>query len=90
MQRPNPRRRSQRCSHGECGFTHEDNCTGDEVECLKCGRELHADYNAARNIGWRLVQDWLKSGAGRATSQLAFKSGTLNANGDYTPSALRG
>ena len=81
---------SQRCSHGDCGFTHEDNRDGDEFECLKCGKELHADYNAARNIGWRLVQHWLKSGAGRATSQLALKSGTLNANGDYTPSALCG
>ena len=81
---------SQRCSHGECGFTHEDNRDGDEFECLNCGKELHADYNAARNIGWRLVQHWLKSGAGRATSQLALKSGTLNANGNYTPSALRG
>jgi IS605 OrfB family transposase len=81
---------SQRCSHGECGFTHEDNRDSDEFECLKCGKQLHSDYNAARNIGWRLVQHWLKSGAGRATSQLALKSGTLNANGDYTPSALRG
>jgi len=85
-----PQYTSQRCSHGDCGFTHADNRDGDEFECLKCGKELHADYNAARNIGWRLVQHWLKSGAGRATSQLALKSGTLNANGDYTPSALRG
>ena len=81
---------SQRCSHGKCGFTHEDNRDGDEFECLNCGKELHADYNAARNIGWRLVQYRLKSGAGRATSQLALKSGTLSANGDYTPSVLRG
>ena len=80
---------SQRCSHGECGFTHEDNRDGDEFECLNCGKELHADYNAARNIGWRLIQHWLKSGAGRATSQLALKSGTLNANGRFRPTALR-
>jgi IS605 OrfB family transposase len=85
-----PQYTSQRCSHGDCGFTHEDNRVGDEFECLKCGKELHADYNAARNTGWRLVQHWLKSGAGRATSQLALKSGTLNANGTFTPSALRG
>ena len=80
---------SQRCSHGECGFTHEDNRDGEEFECQKCGKQLHSDYNAARNIGWRLVQHWLKSGAGRASSQLALKSGTVNANGRFRPTALR-
>ena len=80
---------SQRCSHGDCGFTHEDNRNGDEFKCLKCGKQLHSDYNAARNIGWRLVQHWLKSGAGRANSQVALKSGTLNANGRFRPTALR-
>ena len=85
----NPAYTSQRCSHSECGFTHEDNRDGDEFECLKCGKELHSDYNAARNVGWRLIQHWLKSGAGRATSQLALKSGTLNANGRFRPTALR-
>ncbi|GAB6878336.1 RNA-guided endonuclease TnpB family protein [Halorubrum gandharaense] len=80
---------SQQCSHSECGFTHEDNRDGDEFECLKCGKQLHSDYNAARNVGWRLVQHWLKSGAERATSQLALKSGTLNANGRFRPTALR-
>ena len=85
----NPAYTSQRCSHGECGFTHEDNRDGDEFECLKCGKQLHSDYNAARNVGWRLIQHWLKSGAGRATSQLALKSGTVNANGRFRPTALR-
>ena len=80
---------SQRCSHGECGFTHEDNREGDEFECLKCGKQLHSDYNAARNIGWRLVQHRLKSGAGRASCQVALKSGTVNANGQFRPPALR-
>ena len=81
---------SQRCSHSECGFTHEDNRDGDEFECLKCGKQLHADYNAARNIGWRLVQHWLTSGAGRANCQVALKSGTLNANGEFTPATSSG
>ena len=85
----NPAYTSQRCSHGECGFTHEDNRDGDEFECLKCGKQLHSDYNAARNIGWRLIQHWLKSGGGRATSQLALKSGTVNATGRFRPTALR-
>ncbi len=81
---------SQRCSHSDCGFTHEDNRDGAEFECLNCGKELHADYNAARNIGWRLVQHWLTSNAGRANCQVALKSGTLNANGEFTPATARG
>ena len=84
-----PQYTSQQCSHSECGFTHEDNRDGDEFACLKCGKELHADYNAARNVGWRLVQHRLKSGAERATSQLALKSGTVNATGQFRPTALR-
>jgi putative transposase len=84
----NPRYTSQRCSHSECSFTHEDNRDGDEFECLKCGKELHSDYNAARNIGWSLVQNWLKSGSGRADCQVALKSGMLNGNGDFTPATV--
>jgi transposase len=79
---------SQRCSETGCGFTHEDNRDGDELTCQKCGKELHADYNAARNIAHRYVQNRLKSGSGRATNHLALKSGTLNGNGDYSPSTV--
>jgi putative transposase len=76
---------SQRCSHSTCGFTHEANRDGDVFECRDCGKELHADYNAARNIGWRLVQRWHTSGAGRADYQVALKSGAVTATGEYTP-----
>ncbi len=76
---------SQRCSHADCGFTHEDNRHGDEFVCQKCGKELHADYNAARNVAHRYVQTRLTSGSGRATNHLALKSGTLTGNGDYSP-----
>lgn len=86
----NPQYTSQRCTHSDCGFTHEDNRDGDEFECLKCGKELHSDYNAARNSAWNLVQNWLKSGSGRADCQVALKSGALNGNGEFTPATSRG
>ena len=46
----NPAYTSQQCSHSECGFTHEDNRDGDEFACLKCGKELHSDYNAVAGL----------------------------------------
>jgi IS605 OrfB family transposase len=79
---------SQRCSETECGFTHEDNRDGDVFVCQKCGKELHSDYNAARNIAHKLIQNRRKSGSGGATYHLALKSGTVNGNGDYSPSTV--
>jgi putative transposase len=84
----NPAYTSQRCSHTECGFTHEDNRDGEVFVCQQCGKELHSDYNAARNIAHRFIQNRLKSGSGGATHHLALKSGTLNGNGDYSPSTV--
>ena len=64
----NPAYTSQRCS--KCGFTHEDNRLHnngqDEFECLKCGYDVHADYNAAKNIGLKYLRDQQKSGRGGA------------------------
>jgi IS605 OrfB family transposase len=84
----NPAYTSQRCGHTECGFIHEDNRDGDEFCRQKCGKQLHADYNAARNIAHKYLQNRRKSGSGGATNHLALKSGTLNGNGDYSPSRL--
>jgi len=81
-----PRYTSQRCSATGCGFTHEDNRDGDEFTCQKCGKELHSDYNAARNIAHKFIQNRRKSGSGGATYHLALKSGTVNGTGDYSPS----
>ncbi|THE63701.1 transposase [Salinadaptatus halalkaliphilus] len=83
-----PQYTSQRCSHVDCSFTHEDNRDGEEFCCLKCDREYHADYNAAKNIARKLLQNWHTSGAGGATSHLALKSGTLNVNGIFTPTTV--
>ena len=79
---------SQRCSETGCGFTHEDNRDGDVFVCQKCDKELHSDYNAARNIAHKFIQNRRKSGSGGATHHLALKSGTVNGNGDYSPSTV--
>jgi len=86
----NPAYTSQQCSHTKCGFTHDDNRNGDEFVCQKCGKELHSDYNAARNIAMRYLQNRRKSGAGGATNHLALKSGTVNGSGDFTPTVSHG
>ncbi|RJX49374.1 RNA-guided endonuclease InsQ/TnpB family protein [Halonotius pteroides] len=86
----NPAYTSQQCSHSECGFTHKQNRDGDVFKCQKCSKELHSDYNAARNIAMKYLQDRRKSDLGGATNHLALKSGTLNGSGDLTPTASRG
>jgi len=48
-----PNHTSQRCSRTDCGFTHPNNRQGEHFECQKCGYEVNADYNAAKNIGLR-------------------------------------
>lgn len=85
VEQVNPQSTSQRCS--KCGFTHPDNRDEKAFRCLKCGYEVHADYNAAKNIATRYVRRGPKSRGGRATSQLALKSGTLNGNGRYSPAS---
>jgi IS605 OrfB family transposase len=79
---------SQRCSETGCGFTHEDNRDGDVFVCQKCDKELHSDYNAAQNIAHKYIQNRRKSGSGGATYHFALKSGTVNGNGEYSPSTV--
>jgi IS605 OrfB family transposase len=79
---------SRRCS--KCGMTLKENRHGEDFECKKCGYETHADYNAAKNIGHKILSAGQKSPSGGATRQLALKSGTLNANGNFTPTSSEG
>ena len=76
---------SQTCS--KCGHqssTNRDSETG-WFECNDCGYSIDGDYNAAKNIGLKLLT--LPEGkrpSGLGDGHLALKSGTLNGNGDYT------
>ncbi len=45
----NPKYTSQGCS--KCGYIDMNNRKGSVFHCLNCNFELHADLNAARNIG---------------------------------------
>ncbi len=80
-----PNHTSQRCSRTDCGFTHPDNRHGEQFCCVKCGYEVNADYNAAKNIGTRYVRKQThrlrsspKSGSGDAQVDVRVNGGTLN------------
>jgi len=80
-----PENTSRRCSH--CGFTHPDNRDSEEFECLKCGYENHADYNAAKNIGLRYLRRNQTGGDGGAPLGVRLNSGIMNVNGGYSPAS---
>jgi len=80
-----PNYTSQRCSRTDCGFTHDDNRHGEHFECQKCGYEVNADYNAAKNIGLRYarkrqhkLRSSPKSGSGDAPVDVRINGGALN------------
>ncbi|WP_436343648.1 RNA-guided endonuclease InsQ/TnpB family protein [Natronorubrum sp. FCH18a] len=74
-----PANTSQRCS--SCGHTARDNRpTQDSFECQSCGYTNHADYNAAKNVGYRLLQNQTGAGGG-APVGVRLNTGMLNANG---------
>jgi IS605 OrfB family transposase len=88
VEQVNPENTSRRCS--TCGFTHPDNRDGTAFECLKCGYENHADYNAAKNIGLRYLRRTQTGDGGGAPVGVRLNRGTVNANGEYEPPAGNG
>ena len=81
VEQVDPENTSRRCS--ECGFTHPNNRDGEGFECLKCGYQNHADYNAAKNIGLRYLRRNQTGSGGGAPVGVRLNSGTLNANGEF-------
>ena len=88
-----PNHTSQRCSRTDCGFTHDDNRHGEHFCCQKCGYEVNADYNGAKNIGLRYarkrqhrLRSSPKSGNGDAQVDVRINGGTLN-GGSHQPIA---
>jgi IS605 OrfB family transposase len=80
-----PNHTSQRCSRMDCGFTHDGNRHGEHFCCQKCGYEVNADYNGAKNIGLRYARKRThrlrsspKSGSGDARVDVRVNGGTLN------------
>ena len=76
---------SKRCS--TCGCTHDDNRSGEAFTCKKCGYENHADYNAAKNIGWKYLRRRQNADDGGAPVDVRLNRGTLNVSGEYVPPA---
>jgi IS605 OrfB family transposase len=85
----NPEYTSQRCS--KCGTTLRENRQSQERFCCqKCGYEVNADHNAAKNIGLKHLRSAQKSSGGGAPVDVRLNRGMLNVNGEYSPAAAGG
>jgi len=57
---------------------------------VKCGYEVNADYNAAKNVGLKHLRAAQKSSDGGAPVNVGLNRGTLNVNGDFAPAVSDG
>ncbi|WP_254832751.1 RNA-guided endonuclease InsQ/TnpB family protein [Haloglomus salinum] len=81
-----PRNTSQQCSRTDCEHVAEGNRPRrDRFHCQACGYEVHADYNAAKNIGLRAVRCGHTPSHRPGASQCALKSGTIAPDDGFTP-----
>ncbi|ERG89397.1 MAG: transposase, partial [halophilic archaeon J07HX5] len=86
VEQVDPANTSRRCSH--CGFTHPDNRESELFECLKCGYENHADYNASKNIGLRYLRRNQTGGDEGARIGVRLNSGMVTVNGEFSPAEV--
>ena len=89
VEQVNPKHTSQRCS--SCGFTARENRPSqDSFCCQQCGYENHADYNAAKNVGLKLLRRDQTGAGGGAPVGVRLNTGMLNANGIHpVPDSVR-
>ncbi|MFC7141723.1 RNA-guided endonuclease InsQ/TnpB family protein [Halosimplex aquaticum] len=81
-----PRNTSRMCSRTDCDHIDSENRPQrDTFLCQECGYEIHADYNAAKNIGLRAVRCGHKSSHRTGISQCALKSGTIAPGEGFDP-----
>jgi putative transposase len=79
VEQVNPHDTSRRCS--TCGYSNTDNRqTREQFRCESCGYENHADYNAAKNIGYRLLRNQTEAEGG-APVGVRLNTGMLTTNG---------
>ena len=81
-----PQQTSRRCSRTDCQHVDQrSRIAQDRFVCTECGYELHADYNAAKNIGLRAARHGHKSSCRAGIRHCALKSGTVTPNGGFSP-----
>jgi len=88
VEKVNPKNTSRRCS--SCGCSREGNRPSqDTFRCQSCGYENHADYNAAKNVGYRLLRNQ-NGGEGGAPVGVRLNTGMMTANGiQSVPDSVR-
>ena len=89
VEQVNPQYTSQRCS--SCGFTTRENrLSQDSFCCQQCGYANHADYNAAKNVGLKLLRRDQTGAGGGAPVGVRLNTGMVNANGvEPVPDSVR-
>ena len=49
-----PEGTSKACSRTDCDCVDGDNRDDEQFDCLECGYTVNADYNAVKNVGFRV------------------------------------
>ena len=81
-----PTNTSTRCS--TCGSIDSNNRVNQTFHCTSCGYQNHADYNAAKNIGYQYLRRQQNADGGGAPVGVRLNSGILTTEGIKTRSGV--